>query len=48
MKSAAVQLKPDPARDLMDAYWLPFTPNRAFKKMPRVVVRKCNRGSIPA
>ncbi|HEY5962996.1 MAG TPA: aspartate aminotransferase family protein [Xanthobacteraceae bacterium] len=38
MKSAAVQLKPDPARDLMDAYWLPFTPNRAFKKMPRVVV----------
>ncbi|MEX2128386.1 MAG: aspartate aminotransferase family protein [Xanthobacteraceae bacterium] len=23
----------------LDAYWLPFTPNRAFKKRPRLVVR---------
>jgi beta-alanine--pyruvate transaminase len=23
----------------LDAYWLPFTPNRAFKRAPRIVVR---------
>ena len=36
MKSAAVQLNPDPARDLMDAYWFVHPEPRI--KMPRVVV----------
>ena len=23
----------------LESYWIPFTPNRAFKKAPRLVVR---------
>jgi beta-alanine--pyruvate transaminase len=23
----------------LDAYWIPFTPNRAFKRAPRLLVR---------
>jgi len=31
-------LKPQPPRDL-DAYWMPFTANRGFKRQPRIVTQ---------
>ncbi len=31
-------LKPQIATDL-DAYWMPFTANRGFKKNPRIITR---------
>ncbi len=31
--------KPSPVPNDLDAYWVPFTPNRAFKKAPRLIAR---------
>jgi beta-alanine--pyruvate transaminase len=33
------ELKPDPSRENLDAFWMPFTANRQFKANPRLLAR---------
>ena len=37
-KSPTAAARTDVPNDL-EAFWLPFTPNRAFKKRPRLIAR---------
>src|SRR6476646_2926775 len=40
--NTAAAVKPAPRADVpndLSAFWLPFTPNRAFKKKPRLIAR---------
>src|SRR5262249_61906424 len=39
MPLSEARLPTDPRPNDLEAYWMPFTPNRAFKKAPRLMTR---------
>src|SRR5260370_14348844 len=39
MPLSEARLSPDARPNDLEAYWMPFTPNRAFKKAPRLITR---------
>ena len=47
--NTAAAIKPAPRAEVpndLSAFWLPFTPNRAFKKRPRLISRAKDRRSL--
>src|SRR6266478_9827236 len=39
MSRFEARISVDPRPNDLEAYWMPFTPNRAFKKAPRLITR---------
>jgi len=39
MSRSEARVSPDARPNDLEAFWMPFTPNRAFKKAPRLIVR---------